>query len=460
MSRYAKIQYLRAKFANYLSPNLSKKKSLTLILIFTFIIVIDSTIVKFLAYSRVEFSTTANMVIFVGLSIVYAIGGILLINSVSKYNSKYAYKSPLKLKYFHAVMIGTQISIIGIIITILVEMFLSNRYSLYLLQGSSYLTHFSALIFTALLVFLFIGWLKSRRKYMIVLYIVSFVLISANIILSLVYLETQFYLKTLPYIRSYPVHNIVIALSVTPLTELLASIFDILSLSSFLAIWISTIFLLYQYRYKVGRIRYFLLTGIPLVYYIIPFQDYFGSLFSPLILNSPIAFGVIYVLIFSATKQIGALLFSLAFWTASSFVTNERVRYSLLTSAIGMALLFGSIEIVTLQYKVYPPFGLVTEAFIPLGSYLLFIGIFTSAIGVSRDAQLRREFYKAAQSQLSLLKTIGVIQMEREFEKKFKTVEKRTRLLETTEEPYVEEDVKSIMHDVLNELYSKDNDHK
>ena len=81
----------------------------------------------------------------------------------------------------------------------------------------------------------------------------------------------------------------------------------------------------------MGRIKYFILTGIPLIYYLIPFYDYFGSLFSPFILNSPIAFGAIYVLIFSATKQIGALLFSLAFWTASSLVANQRVQYSLLT---------------------------------------------------------------------------------------------------------------------------------
>jgi hypothetical protein len=50
--------------------------------------------------------------------------------------------------------------------------------------------------------------------------------------------------------------------------------------------------------------------------------------------------------------------------------------------------------------------------------------------------------------------------MEKEFEKKLKAVEKRTRPIETLDETYVEEDLKKIMHDVLNELYSKGNDHK
>ena len=49
----------------------------------------------------------------------------------------------------------------------------------------------------------------------------------------------------------------------------------------------------------------------------------------------------------------------------------------------------------------------------PLGSYLLFIGIFTSATGIARDTNLRKEFYKSAKSQLDLLKTIGMTQMEK-----------------------------------------------
>ncbi|MFI5405358.1 MAG: hypothetical protein ACHQ1D_02465 [Nitrososphaerales archaeon] len=344
-----------------------------------------------------------------------------------------------------------------IIITILAQMYFSNRYSLYLLQGSTYVNHISALVFTAMLIFLFSGWLKSRRTYMVILYVVSFGLISANIILSCIYLETQFSLKTLPYIRPYPVHNLVTSLYVTRSTEVIGSTFDILSLSSFLAIWVATITLLYQYRYKMGRIRYFVITGIPLVYYLIPFYDYFGSLFSTFILNSPIAFSAIYVLFFSATKQIGALLFSLAFWTASSLVANQRVQYSLLTSAIGMALLFGSIEILTLQYKVYPPFGLVTEACMPLGAYLLFVGIFSSATNVARDTNLRKAFYKNAMSQFNLLKTIGITQMEKELLKEYKPILARSNELEEPQyQPLEQSDVKEIIHDVLQELKSRE----
>src|SRR5262249_34930861 len=149
-----------------------------------------------------------------------------------------------------------------------------------------------------------------------------------------------------------------------------------------------------------------------------------------LIESSPVPFSIIYILSFSATKQVGALLFSLSFWTAAALVYDNRVRQSLLISSIGMAILFSSIEITPLQYRVFPPYGLITEAFVPIGSYLLFVGIFTSATHLSRDSQLRKEFYRNVSSQLSLLKAIGVSQMEKELSEKTKSLEKRFRISE------------------------------
>ena len=161
-----------------------------------------------------------------------------------------------------------------------------------------------------------------------------------------------------------------------------------------------------------------------------------------------------YILSFSATKQVGALLFSLSFWTAAALVYDKRVRHSLLISSIGMVILFSCVEITPLQYRAYPPYGLITEAFIPLGSYLLFAGIFISAKHISRDAELRKQFYKSAASQLTLLKAIGVSQMEKELEAQAGSMEKRFKPFERTDVPDLkDENIKEILHDVLTELY-------
>ena len=67
---------------------------------------------------------------------------------------------------------------------------------------------------------------------------------------------------------------------------------------------------------------------------------------------------------------------------------------------------------------------------------------------------MRKELYKNAASQLTLLKAIGVSQMEKELEAQAESLEKRFKPFETTDEPDLKgEEIKEILHDVLTELY-------
>jgi hypothetical protein len=452
------LHKMKEKIIGYASLTLSKKSSFIFILIFTILVVFDSTIVDFSSYSGAESSIPVNTAIFIIISIILVASSTILLTTVRR--STFTSKSRPSLAYTHWIISGTVILTVIITLAIILQMVLVNEYYLVLLKIQIYLSHLSALIFLSFLVFLFGGWLASKRSYPVILYAISLSLVSLNLVVSLIYLQTYLSGAPLSIVKPYSIVSYVTNPSSLSnvggvlIGESLSTVFDALSVCSFLLMWIATAILLSQYRYKMGKIKYFSLMSIPLLYYIFPFQNYFGDTFLSLLQSSPVFFSIIYVLIFSATKQVGALLFGLAFWTASSLVHDERIRNSLLISSIGVVTLFGSINITSLQYHVYPPFGFVTEAFIPLGAYLLFVGIFTSAKHISRDAQVRKEFHKSAASQLTLLKTIGVSQMEKEIESQVESVKKRTKLLETTEEPEMEDaEIKEILHDVLTELY-------
>jgi hypothetical protein len=440
----------------------SRKSSFIFIVVFTAVVVIDSSIVDFSSYSGVETSASWNTVIFIIFSIIFVVFSATLLNSVKR--SIYTSRSrPLNLTYSHWIISGTVILTIIIILIIIFQMLFLNNYNLVLLRIQTYLSHLSALVFLSLSVSLFARWFTSKRSFTVILYTISLSLLSLNLVVSLAYLESYLSVAPSPIVQPYPIVSYVtnfsgLSNSANVLVgESLSTVFDILSLSSFLLMWIATAVLLSQYRYKMGRIKYFSLISIPLLYYIFPFQNYFGDAFLSTLQSFPVFFSLIYVLIFSATKQVGALVFGLSFWTASSLVHDERIRNSLLITSVGIVILFGSINIASLQYHVYPPYGLVTETFIPLGAYLLFVGILTSAKHISRDSELRKAFYKSAASQLTLLKAIGVSQMEKELEEETKSLEKHFGLSER-EEDYLqerleEENAKQILHDVLNELY-------
>lgn len=111
------------------------------------------------------------------------------------------------------------------------------------------------------------------------------------------------------------------------------------------------------------------------------------------------------------------ILYKLAKCFTTIIIHGQKLRYSLIVTAIGMAILFGSTQIDSLLYVLYPPFGLVTISFMSLGSYQLFVGFYAFARFISQDVELRKELYKTTHRQLSLFKTIGVTEMEKEIEK-------------------------------------------
>jgi hypothetical protein len=438
-----------------LSVELSRRTSLVFILIFAIIAVLDSTIVKYFSHSDVQISISSSVTIFILFTTIFAITGIVLLNSVKKVTSKVAYKYPINLRYLHVFAFSTQILMVCILLTIILQIVFLNKYSLFLLNASTYVSHFSALVFMIFLCVMFVSWFKSKGNYTILLYALTFSLIATNIAVSMAYLHYQFSrAPPTEYRKPFPLNSFIISHQTGTLAESFNTVFDILYILSFFSLWISTLRLLNQHPSKLTRIKYYILLSLPLIYYLFPFTEYFSNVFSSWIITSPIGFVITYVLNFSATKQIGALLFSLVFFTGSALVTNNRLRISLLITSIGVVAIFSSIEIVTLQYRIYPPYGLVTEAFIPIGAYMLFIGIFISVKDVSQDIEIRKELYKSAKSQLNLIKTIGTAAMENEFVKKYRDSAKRISIVEDdprNAETEIEE-IREIVRDVLNEV--------
>jgi hypothetical protein len=432
------------------TSGLIKRNSLILILTFTVIVVLDSTIIKFASYTGQQLPTSWNVKIFIAFSFVFSIISILFLYMTRK-TTESPYTLPINIKYLSGFFFFSQTTTISIISIIILQMILSNKYNIALIRTETYLAYISTLIFLIFLVFLFIGWFKSKRNYIIMLFTLSFALLIINLVISLIYLDSYFYRSVKPIIEPYHITSFVTNFGGSSFHQQIAFAHDMVSILSFSFMWIATAILLSHYRFKMGKIKYFILISIPLIYYLFPFEGYFGNIFFSLILDYPISFAIVYILIFSATKQIGALFFSIFFLIASTLIAKSKVRQSILFSAVGMAIIFGSLEIATLQYAVYPPFGLITTVFMPLGSYLLFIGILSSAQNISRNIQIRKEIYKSAYSQLDLFKIIGMAQMEKELLKRYKFVSKYTNMPEEVNK-LDQDEIREIVHDVVNEL--------
>jgi hypothetical protein len=234
----------------------------------------------------------------------------------------------------------------------------------------------------------------------------------------------------------------------------------------FILTWSATALLLKHYSRKLGRIKYWVLVSIPLVYFLSQFQPLFLITFSEYRLSDPVLFGIVYTLLFSLSKPIGGVLFGIAFWLVSRNLKDTKVKGYLIISAYGMTLLFASNQLTALILAPYPPFGLVTSSFMGLASYLLYLGIYSSALSVSEDARLRQTIRKEALKESQrFLEVIGTAEMEQEIQRKVLRFSKRTQASMEDETGIStslddDDDVKRYLEEVLIEVRGMKNNQK
>jgi hypothetical protein len=170
---------------------------------------------------------------------------------------------------------------------------------------------------------------------------------------------------------------------------LLANTCTIFSVITFALLWVGTVFLLQSYRKRIGTIKYWIIMSIPLVYFLSQFEPLiFNVLFSGSLAN-PIMFGILYIIIVIASRPLGGILFGLSFMQVARKIQNPEVKSYMTISAIGLLLLLMLYQAQVLITAPFPPFGLLSVSFMGLSSYLIFIGIYSSAVSVSQDSRLR-----------------------------------------------------------------------
>jgi len=285
-------------------------------------------------------------------------------------------------------------------------------------------------------------------------YALAFSILLINILISLVFF-TLLASSYDPIVKSRAIRIALLDTTIqsSGLSNLI-NVYDYLSIGSFVFAWIPTVILLKTYSLRFGWAKYWLLVTIPIAYFILPFLfDQMGT-FDQLRLEYGRQFNLVYNLFFSPYRQVGALLFGLAFFMTAMKIKRKDLRGLVLISGIGMTLLYASTVIHGLSYFVAPPFGLVTVSFVGLGSYMLSIGIFASSRELARDEVVRRDLSQIAGKQLSLLRNMGAAEMEKSLIKNIKPIMEKTIIANDTslQDPMNQEDYKEMVREILTEL--------
>lgn len=340
----------------------------------------------------------------------------------------------------------------AILILIIFQILTGSYYSTLLLIIATAISYTLAFAMMGLLAYRFFSWFKSNSNSVVLSYGLASAMFGVNLIVALVFVNSlllnrpseirEFLGASSPFFGSASLMNT------------LQSTYVTFSVVSFLLMWGATVLLLRYYSQRLGKLKYWVIVTIPLVYFLIQFQPLFLSIFSSFLASEPVLFSIIYTLVFTVSKPVGGILFSIAFWTmARKLGNNNVVRNYMIISAYGLVLVFVSNQAVVLVSAPYPPFGLATSSFMGLASYLVFKGIYSAAISVSEDSNLRKSIRNFAINESKLLDSIGTAQMEQELQKRVLNL---TESLEATmiqetgvQSSLTEDDVKEYLHEVI-----------
>ena len=197
-----------------------------------------------------------------------------------------------------------------------------------------------------------------------------------------------------------------------------------------------------------------------LLYYFLYDPSILG-IFSSISINPP--FNPIVYTLLNSNLQFGGIFFAILFLVISKKIPKgHQIINSLITSSIGMMLLFSSKNLSTLILPSYPPVGIVAISFLGLASYLLLLGIYSSATVAARDIKLRKYLNKKIENDTTLLNNIAYAENESEIQKNVKSLmDYSSQWQENTKQYEInQQEIKEIINNILSEVKENKKDSK
>ena len=415
--------------------------------------IVDISINKvYLFISSIEFSYVENILAFIGVSVVFFIGQHFILSYTGGSIRNFSGNHRLLLPRLHKAARIIQYALTTILLLVILQMIFTSHYNTRLLISSTSISYVFSIVMLGVLARQFISWFRSNRNTVVMLYTIAIIFIGIDvgtgILLNTILLVNQ-QVNSQQIVAS---NSAIIPDNLIPLNN----VFIISSVFAFILTWTATVSILHHHSKRLGKIKYWVLVSSPLLYFLLQFQPFLLVIFSPYNTAAPVTFAIVYTIIFSASKPVGGLLFAAAFWSMAGKINSTQLRDYMIISAFGLALIFGSDQAIILVNIPYPPFGLATVSFMGLSSYLLLIGIYSSAISVGEDSKLRQSIRNYTINETRLLDDIGTAEMQHGVEKRVITLTKQNqnRMAEESgiQSSLTEEDMKQYLEQVINEV--------
>ncbi|HEY9387556.1 MAG TPA: hypothetical protein VIP70_10990 [Nitrososphaeraceae archaeon] len=393
-----------------------------------------------------------DIALFVVMGVIALVGQFCILEFVRQKSSHIRKRVP-ELEYLYKIVSLAQYLVIAVFVFVLVEITTIKQYPTISLIIVTVITYGLNIGLMAVFTKIFFSWYRSNRNSVVVLlYALSF---AAVVIASAIFLTGSFYRflekplfispETEPLTKSEP----------GSLLYQLGKMYHNADIASFLLKWVATALLLYHYSKRMGRTKYWILISLPLVYFAGTYLDDY-HIYEPHTETEELYWD----LYTSLNSTAGGILFFIGFVVAARhFHENLAIKDYMIICGLGFLLFFSAGQS-TLANTLYPPFGLATISLYGLSTFMILLGLYSSAISVSTDIELRKSIKKSTLRESKFLDSMGTAQMDKELMKRM-VLKAREEQKERTQESGVvaslgEEDIINIVKETEKNVRDKD----
>ena len=435
--------------------DLSTRKIFLIIIVLMGFILVDTFLIKF--YDTIDknfIPMDIKKIIFSVMAFLCIVFQLIILHYLKKLNSKTKVDRRIDVKLINRIVQISQFLLIALFAFIVFQMFYFNYYDTILLMLIIIVTYAIASLLLGKTMISFILWYKLNHNRIFLLYSISMSMILLNMILTPIIVNMILSQKP-EQIRLFAGGSMDIS---GGKYGFLSNLVKISSILSFASIWFTTALLMRSAKDRfVKEIRFWIIICIPLVYFLFSYfaQDIFGAILFPFIRTDPILISLILTSIFILSKPVGGVIFGLLFWRTSRQVSFDKIlREYMIISGYGFLLLFSANQSTLLVLGPYPPFGTITISVLILATYLILIGIYTSATLVSTNIELRKFIYRMA-TDSKFLNLLRRAEMEKEIQKTVKKISEHKEIAEISKEEsfeFDENELEKYLKQVIKEI--------
>jgi hypothetical protein len=328
----------------------TSKRLFTLMSVVIIIVIVDSEIGYVADFIPEQLSSNGGISVFVVIAAVFAITQSLILAYVKQSNKATRQSAP-HLRILHRGVSVAQYVLAAVIALVVLQVIITQQYNVITLYISHAISYGLWIVTLVLLAKAFFSWyVSSNKNVMVLILALSMVAYVVNGITGLAtyfdMLAQQKLVVTSTDIAYFP------EFSIESIGSQIGMAYQVANTAAYIPTWIGTVKMLYPYIKKLGKIKFWIIMGVAMVYYLISYPLFILGYFTP----SEDTDAMTNILIFSLAGILSGIIFGAAFLSvARTLRKDSELRNHMIIAAYGFVLFYiaGSAAAAQAAYPSY-----------------------------------------------------------------------------------------------------------